>query len=87
MSSDGLLPLTCLSSASNVAHVVPSSETEWFNKSGLGFFHSSNASRVGGTALGAGIDNDNNLIPPKGRAAARLGQKKADLMALQSGKG
>ena len=44
------------------AHIVPSSETEWFNKSGLGFSHGSNAWNAISTALNFGIDNDNNLI-------------------------
>ena len=48
--------------ALNEAHIVPSSETEWFCKSGLGFSYGSNATKVGSTALDIGIDNDNNLL-------------------------
>ena len=44
------------------AHNVPSSETEWFNKSGLAFSYRSNASDATTTPLNFGIDNDNNLI-------------------------
>lgn len=48
--------------ALNQAHIVPISETEWFNKNGLGFSHGANPSNVNTTALTIGIDNDNNLL-------------------------
>ena len=48
--------------ALNKAHIVPSSETEWFMKNGLGFFYGSKASTTGSTAQNFGIDNENNLI-------------------------
>ena len=46
--------------ASDGAHIIPSSETEWYNKSGLGLSYGSDA--VEGTALDAGIDNNDNLV-------------------------
>ncbi|MCJ1463961.1 hypothetical protein MMC07_002571 [Pseudocyphellaria aurata] len=46
----------------NKAYIVPSSETEWFDRCGLGFSYGSNACNLHCTALEQGIDNDNNLI-------------------------
>ena len=50
------------SHASNAAHIVPSSETEWFDKAGLGLSYGSNAIQLGGTLLNANIDNENNIL-------------------------
>ena len=50
------------SHASEKAHIVPSSETQWFNKSGLSLLCSTNALKMNGSVFDAGIDNDDNLI-------------------------
>ena len=50
------------SHASEKAHIVPASETEWFNKNGLGFLYGMNTLKMNGTMLDKSVDNDNNLM-------------------------
>lgn len=46
----------------NKAHIVPSSETMWFNKNGLNISYGAQSSRVDGPPLDIGIDDENNML-------------------------
>lgn len=48
--------------ALHTAYIVPKSETEWFNKSGIGFLYCSNFWQMAGTPFDGSIDNSDNLL-------------------------